>query len=212
LLWWLKAVGTTVFISVFFYAYFFVLNQPMGSAWVMPLTVVDGWVALWPPAFYFYVSLWFYTALAPALQPSFTRLLIFGVFIGGLCATALLIFYFFPTVVLFPALVVPPGTALAQLSQIDGSGNACPSLHVACSVFTACSLHRLLAETACPRAIRWSNWLWCGLIVYSTMAIKQHAFWDVLAGGVLGALFSVWHEHAVRHQQDRRPAPSVARA
>jgi membrane-associated phospholipid phosphatase len=155
----------------------------------MPLTAIDSWIAFWPPAFYVYASLWFYTALIPALQPSFKHLLAYGFGIGSVCITGLTIFLFFPSAVPFTAADGFTDPALSVLNKLDLAGNACPSLHVAAAVFTAMALHRVLGDVKAPKWLQHCNWVWCALIIYSTMAIKQHVFIDVVAGLTLGVAF-----------------------
>ena len=188
-LWFLKAGGTAAFMAIFFYSYFAVLRSPLGPVTVMPTTRVDEWMVFWPPAFYLYASLWVYTALVPALQPTLLRLVAYGCGIGALCLSGLLIFSFFPTTVpyVFSDWFIDP--SLTLLRRLDAPGNAWPSLHVATAIFTAMCLHRLLRGLGGPRWVKAANWAWCVLIIYSTMAIKQHVLWDVLAGIVLGLLF-----------------------
>jgi membrane-associated phospholipid phosphatase len=76
----------------------------------------------------------------------------------------------------------------AFLKNVDASGNACPSLHVAFAVFTLGWLHRLLHEMGAGLTIKTVNWLWCAAIVYSTIATRQHVVLDVVAGAALGAI------------------------
>ena len=49
-LWPLKAVGTMGFMALFFWGYFGVLRNPLFPATVMPLTVIDEWIAFTPLA------------------------------------------------------------------------------------------------------------------------------------------------------------------
>lgn len=188
-LWLFKAVGTTAFMAVFFYGYFATLTSPIFPVATMPTTVVDNWIGFWPPAFYLYASLWLYTALIPALQPNLLRLVGYGCGIGLLCLTGLVVFLFFPTKVPFESIDWLSDPSLSLLRQIDLYGNACPSLHVATAIFTGLCLQRLLRSLGCPRWLLVTNWVWCALIVYSTMAIKQHVMWDVLAGILLALVF-----------------------
>jgi membrane-associated phospholipid phosphatase len=188
-LWFYKATGTALFTAIFFYSYFAVLKSPIYPVTIMATTSVDDWIAFWPPAFYIYASLWVYTALVPALQPNLLRLLGYGCGIGLLCLTGLVVFVFFPTAVPFSSTDWLTAPSLYLLRQIDLSGNACPSLHVATAIFTGLCLHRMLSSLACPRWLLVVNWVWCVLIVYSTMAIKQHVMWDVLAGILLALVF-----------------------
>ena len=101
--------------------------------------------------------------------------------------------YAFPTTVPQPQLPLDmallPGFALLQ--GVDAAGNACPSLHVATALFSAFWIDRLLRHIGTPGLLRALNALWLLLIVYSTLAIKQHVALDV-AGGTLLALLFVW--------------------
>ncbi len=190
-LWFVKAAGTALFMSLFFYSYFSLLRNPVFPVTTMPTTWVDDAVTFWPPAFYLYASLWVYTSLVPALQPSLIRLMAYGCGIGSVCLTGLVVFLFFPTAVAFNSADWFNDPALALLRQLDLAGNACPSLHVATAVFTGLCMQRILRELRCPVWLQAGNWLWCILIVYSTMAIKQHVMWDVVAGTLLGSVFGL---------------------
>lgn len=188
-LWFFKAAGTALFMVIFFYSYFEVLHSPIGVVTLMPLTWVDDWIAFWPPAFYLYASLWVYTALVPALQPSLVRFVAYGCGIGALCLSGLVIFSFFPTAVPYEFSTWFTDPSLSLLRSLDLAGNACPSLHVATAVFTALAMQPLLRELQAPSWLRQASWFWCALIIYSTMAIKQHVLLDVLAGLLLGLFF-----------------------
>jgi membrane-associated phospholipid phosphatase len=71
------------------------------------------------------------------------------------------------------------------LRGVDAAGNACPSLHVATAAFSTLWLERMLRELAVPRWLRAANACWFALIVWSTLAVKQHVWWDVAAGLLL---------------------------
>ncbi len=202
-LWFFKATGTALFAGIFFYSYFALLQSPVYPVTLMPTTWVDDHIALWPPAFYFYVSLWLYTALVPALQKSLLWLIGYGCAMGALCLTGLLFFLFFPTAVPFSPDSWPADAGLSILRKVDMSGNACPSLHVATAAFTAVCMHKLLRDMHCPPWLQVSNWVWCALIVYSTMGIKQHVMWDVAAGLVLALVFAFLYPLLERRLVDK---------
>ncbi len=189
-LWLLKGLGITAFMTLFFMAYFEVLHYPGAAPKAMPLTALDAAVPFQPQALIFYVSLWIYTCIAPSTRASLRELTLFGLWIGAMCASALLIFVLWPTTV--PAL--PPQAAhypaFALLQGLDVAGNACPSLHVASAVFAACWNARLLRELALGACWQVANAAWLLLIVWSTLAIKQHVLLDVLAGALLGGVFA----------------------
>lgn len=184
-LWWLKAGGTTLFMTAFFTAYLELLHRPWYPVTQMPLTWLDRQVDFQPWALVAYASLWIYVSLPPALAASRARLFSYGWHIGSLCVTGLLIFVWWPTAVP-PATVdwgLYPGYAL--LKGIDKGGNACPSLHVATALYSCLWLESELHGLRSGPGLRLVNWVWCGLIVFSTLATKQHVSLDVLAGVVL---------------------------
>ncbi len=47
-LFWLKAVGSTLVIAVFFVAYFYVMNYPLCDVYGMPLLAPDLWTPVVP--------------------------------------------------------------------------------------------------------------------------------------------------------------------
>ena len=185
--WWLaKMLGTTLGISAFFVAYFWVLRHPLRPVTIMPLTAVDRWIGFWPAALPLYFSLWLYVSVAPALLIDRRELMTYGLAAVGLSASGLGLFLFWPTAVPRAAVDWSQHPAFAFLKSVDASGNACPSLHVAFTVFTAVWFERLLRRLGVGRLARALNWLWCLGILYSTIATRQHVVLDVLAGAVLG--------------------------
>jgi len=186
----LKAIGITGFMWVFFTAYFHLLRNPARPVFEMPLLALDHWVPFEPSALVAYVSLWVYVGLPAGLMQTLRQSIAYGLWAGVLCAAGLLCFYLWPTAV--PPMAVPvdvkqhPGFALLQ--GVDAAGNACPSLHVATAVFTAVWVGRQLRQI---RAATWAhaiNGVWALLIVWSTLATKQHVALDVAAGTLLALL------------------------
>jgi len=185
-----KTLGISGFTWLFFIAYFHLLRHPVHPVTLMPLTALDAWIPFQPPTLVAYLSLWLYVGIAPALQLHFRQLVVYGLWIGGLCVTGLALFYFWPTAVpsRMPTVVDFPGFAL--LKGVDAAGNACPSMHVAVSIFSAVWLHRLLRDMRAPLALKLLNAAWFGAIAWSTLAVKQHVVLDVLAGAALGLAFA----------------------
>ena len=188
---WLKVPGTLAFMCLFFVGYFHLLRYPAQPAVEMPLTAIDRWVGFQPWALWPYVSLWVYVVLPPALMPNARELIRYGWWIGGLCVAGLACFYWWPTAVpLQPGDVAAPAT-FDLLRGVDAAGNACPSLHVATAAFSALWLERMLRELAAPRWLRAASACWFALIVWSTLAVKQHVWWDVAAGLLLALAVAV---------------------
>eukprot|EP01036_Dinobryon_divergens_P001945 gene1945-2559_t len=157
----------------------------------MPLTPLDHLIPFQPYALGAYLSLWFYVGIAPGLQLTFRELVVYGLWIGGLCITGLGLFYFWPTQIPPLSIDVTGFPGFAMLQGVDAAGNACPSMHVAVAIFTAIRIEHVLRETRTPALWRLLNWAWFAAIAYSTLAVKQHVVLDVAAGALLGVAFAL---------------------
>lgn len=185
---YLKGFGTTIFISVFFGAYFYLLKHPAYPITVMPITLLDRLIGFQPAALPLYLSLWIYVSLPPAFLSTRRELYGFGLGMAATCLAGLAIFHFWPT-------AVPPVDIdwaqypdVSFLKNIDAAGNAFPSLHVATAVISGVWLHHLLRRFAAPPWLRLVNASWGIGIVYSTLATRQHVAVDVFGGLALGGL------------------------
>jgi len=185
---YLKGVGTTVFISVFFVAYFYVLNNPASTPTVMPAIWLDRVIGFQPLALPAYLSLWLYVGLLPAFFSARADLYRYGLAMMLMCVAGLAIFYFWPTAAPAPDIDWSRYPDISFLKNIDAAGNACPSLHVATAFFSAVWFHHLMRGFGGPAWVLAINWSWCGAIVWSTIAIRQHVAVDAFAGLALGAV------------------------
>jgi len=183
---WLKGLGTTAFISLFFVAYFYVLRNPAYPPTVMPEIWLDRWIGFHPRALPVYLSLWFYVSLLPAFFADRAELYRYGTTMAVMCIAGLSIFYFWPTAAPAPDIDWARYPDIDFLKDIDASGNACPSLHVATAFLSGVWFHHLLRRFGAPAWGLAFNWAWCALIVYSTVAIRQHVAVDAIAGLALG--------------------------
>lgn len=196
-----KFLSTSVFMSVFFWAYLFLLKNPAYPVTIMQLTVVDEWIGFAPVALIPYLSLWIYCSLPVTLMPTRARLLIFGFWIGSMCLLALSIFYWLPNTMPPTDIDWAKYPSVAFLKKVDAGGNACPSLHVAAAVYSSFWLYWLMREVRLGWRAQSIQMLWGVAIVYSTMATKQHVSLDVLAGTALGiafALISRWFDRKLK--------------
>ncbi|BAN36560.1 phosphoesterase PA-phosphatase-like protein [Sulfuricella denitrificans skB26] len=184
----LKSIGTTLFISLFFGAYFYLLKTPAYPTTVMPFTLLDRVIGFQPLALPMYLSLWVYVSLPPALLATRRELYGYGLAMAGTCLVGLIVFYFWPTAVPAAHIDWAQYPDVNFLKNMDASGNACPSLHVATAVFSGFWLHHLLRRFYAPLWILIVNSTWCIGIVYSTIATRQHVAIDVMAGLVLGGV------------------------
>jgi len=197
---WFKTFGTSGFTTLFFVAYIYLLRHPASPVTIMPVTWLDGAIGFQPAALPVYLSLWLYVSLPPVLMQTRREITQYGVRIGALCLAGLALFYLWPNAV--PAAQIDwsryPGVAL--LKGVDAAGNACPSLHVATSVFSAIWFHYRFRHLGYGRAVQLANILWCVAIAYSTLATKQHVAVDVLAGTVL-AFIMAWLTRLQAHAE-----------
>lgn len=192
-LWFAKMIATTLGITGFLVAYFWVLHNPVFAVTVMPLTALDRAIGYRPQALPIYLSLWFYVSLAPALLKNGREMKTYFLSTFVLSLIGLSLFILWPTSVPKFEIDWAQHASMAFLKDRDLGANACPSMHVAFSVFTAMALESLLREMKTGRLVRLFNWLWCLGILYSTLATLQHVALDVLAGTILGASVGILH-------------------
>ncbi len=193
-LWPYKLAGTTIGMTLFFVAYFYVLRHPVFEVTVMPLTRLDHAVAfspLWLPP---YFSLWVYVTLPPSLFMNGRELALYGAGAFVLSAAGLAVFFFWPTTL--PAMDIDWSRypSVMFLKSVDASGNACPSLHVGFAVFTAFWIDCLILRLRLPATLRAVNAGWALAIAVSTLGTKQHVAWDVVWGAVLGMAVAWLHQ------------------
>lgn len=183
--WKLKTVGSLVFIALFFTGYLLLLKYPLFPAHTMPVFAVDRWIPFRPSALWLYLSLWLYVEIPVGLLERRAELLSYGKALAAIALVGFAIFLFWPTTIAGTDTSWLQHPAYRALKEIDASGNACPSLHVAFAVFSAISIERSLRPVRAPIYYHALNVLWCLGIVYSTIATRQHVVTDVLAGALL---------------------------
>jgi membrane-associated phospholipid phosphatase len=182
---------TTLLTGLFFVGYLFVQRHPAFAPLIMPRTGLDLMIPFQPLAIVAYVSIWIYVGVGPCLQRTRAEFAAYGVWICALCLTGLGIFYFWPTQVPATALEATRFPGFEALRRVDQASNACPSMHVAVAIFTAMRIGDVLRSIRAPLRVRALNVAWFAVIVYSTLAIKQHVVLDVVAGALLGAIFAL---------------------
>ena len=185
---WLKCVGTPLFMTGFFVAYFTVLRHPPSPPLTIPTTAPDRWIAFQPLALIPYVSLWVYVTLPASLIVVRRELLSHTIGAFALSVIGLAIFVIWPTTAPTPDIDWTLHPTMQFLKNVDASGNACPSLHAAFAVFACLWLARQLNECGAGRLSHGLNYFWAATIVYSTVATRQHVAIDAITGALLGWL------------------------
>ncbi|MDD2828032.1 MAG: phosphatase PAP2 family protein [Sulfuricurvum sp.] len=185
--WWcLKAVGSMSFITLFFVLYFYLLTHHYFYVTVIPATVMDEWISFNGSWLYFYLSLWVYVSLPPALTKSKKELLQYGVYAAILSLIGIFFYIFFPTTIQQNSADWGGSADMIWLKSMDMGGNAFPSMHVASAFFSFIWLNYQLKQMRGGKILYALSFLWCCAIIYSTLAVKQHLFIDVIGGLILG--------------------------
>lgn len=195
---WLKAFSIPIFMALFFVAYFYLADNPHFPVIMMPETWLDRLIGFQPWALVLYASLWPYVTLPPALIGNRRELLIYGAAALFLSLVGMFFFFFWPTATPQPDINWTRYPSYAFLKTVDQARNACPSLHVAFSVFSCFWLNRILVEIKARNWVHMFNILWATGIIYSTLATKQHVVLDALAGAATGGLVAVIHAYSLR--------------
>ena len=188
---WLKTAGVSVFTVFFFLGYFWVQRHPLQAVATMPLTLFDRLIPFTPAMVVVYFSLWLYLSLCAGLSDDLRVLALYGVFAGALGLVGLGIFLIWPTAVPHFDVDWAAYPSLSFLKTVDQTGNACPSLHVAYSVYSALWADHVFRRYQVGWGWRVGNLAWCLGILYSTVAIRQHVVIDVVTGAALGALVAL---------------------
>ncbi len=184
----LKCIGITVFISLFFIAYFYILKHPVYPAIIIPLTFLDRLISFQPLALPIYLSLWIYVVIPPILIIKCEELCAFTISIALMSMVGLVIFYVWPTATPVSEINWALHPSISFLKNVDAAGNACPSLHVATAVFSGVWTDYIFRRIKAPAWIRLINLAWGVSIIYSTIATRQHVVLDVIGGLVLSGL------------------------
>jgi membrane-associated phospholipid phosphatase len=197
--------------ALFFLGYLYILKHAYFPVTTMPLTAVDRLIPYQGSGWVLYVSLWAYVQLPLSLIDNRRDLFLYGWSATGISMIGFAFFILWPT-------AVPPiaddvaGSLFSGIRSIDTTGNSCPSLHVAFSVFTALWLGRFLRKNMPSATLQLLNLLWCLGIVYSTLATKQHVALDAGAGAVLGFAGAVGQARLEKHKSLSGDLPATPAA
>jgi len=164
--------------------YLFLQRHQFFRTTMMPPSFLDRIIpfsdlAVWP-----YLSIDLLMPVGPFLMKNRQQILRYaaGIVIIGLVADA--IFLFWPTACPRPE-ATGTNALYRILVMIDNPYHACPSLHAAFAVYSACCGGLVLRELRAPGYWRLGLWLWALLILYATLATKQHVLADIAAGSLL---------------------------
>lgn len=182
-----EKIGVLLGLSIGICAPYFYLQRnsmlPAREGWNSPL---DLWIAFDPRWIWAYASLALLVPLSPLLTSTRDGLARYARGLSWLCLTCFAAFLLFP--VAGPRPAAPPADGLYGLIvAIDRPLNSMPSLHAGLAAYSLLHAWRVLRD-ALPRPARALcvalGVTWGGLILFSTLATKQHWVVD-LPGAIL---------------------------
>jgi len=166
--------------------YYYLQHNHFFPATVMRPTVLDSAIPFAPEAVWLYLSIYLFMPIAPLLSADRRQLVKYGIGMATLALVASIVFVFWPTWCERPRMA-KPNFGYQLLTAADNPYHAFPSLHAAFTVFSLLCALRLASELRF--SVYWKALLmfWAGLILWGTLATKQHVLFD-LAGGSLLAI------------------------
>lgn len=141
-----------------------------------------------------YLSIYLLMPIGPVILHTRGQLYRYAAGILLISVLADVVFLFHPT--FFPR---PDSIASGRLYQllitIDNPFHGFPSLHAAFALYSGLCAAKMLRVFDRSFYLIAIIWIWVTLILYSTLATKQHTFFDIAAGSTLGmaAYFTVFY-------------------
>ena len=153
----------------------------------IPVTFIDrlvpfdaGWVLA-------YMSMYVMLVIPPALARTTEQLRRYLIGMAIMFVVAGVCFFLYPVAYARPTLPAGAPWLYRLVVSMDQPINCIPSLHAGMTVYAMLLLGRILDDVPAVtrRAMLAVGWVWTALILYGTLATKQHYFWDLPAGAVL---------------------------
>jgi membrane-associated phospholipid phosphatase len=185
--WRLKVTLALILTPAFCVPYFLLMYFPLRAFQPVPELAMDRLIRFDPRWVWIYQSLYLPINGLPWLATQREQLRRYALGFLALCAISFLIYAIYPTIGPRPQMSNPSGM-YRLLLLYDQPGNAFPSLHAGLLIYTLLFVRRIFGQRR--RSIfPWIGWciliLWSLLILYATLATKQHYAIDLLAGAVL---------------------------
>ncbi len=152
----------------------------------MRLSFFDRIIPFSDTAVWLYFSVYLLMPVGPFLMNSRRQILRYATGVMLISMFANVVFIFWPTSC--PRSGIQGTNAIYQtLVAMDNPFHAFPSLHAAFAIYSALCGGLVLRQLGLGRSWRVSLWLWSLLILYATLATKQHVVADIISGSALGS-------------------------
>lgn len=186
-IWKLKLAATFAVSVIFWSGYLYLSRHAFFPLHELPVTVFDSWAGYRPyPWSWIYESVFLLTGVIPWLIITRDQLRRYLAGFALLSLASFAIFVFFPVASPRPASAAA-APFLLFITHVDGPLNAFPSLHAGCLIYNLLLARRLFGNAIHP-LLTSVLWLWAFLILYATLATKQHYAFDLVPGVILGWL------------------------
>ncbi len=183
---WPAKLRLTAIVTVLFWGcYLFLSRHALFPIHPLPMMWLDKWAGFQPhPWAWVYESIFLLTSVIPWLMVSREELRRYVTGFALLSGVCFVVFALFPVASPRPA-NLEANAFLIFITRVDGPLNAFPSLHAGCLVYTLALASRLFGRGR-SSIVAALLLVWAGLILFSTLATKQHYALDLLAGGLIG--------------------------
>ena len=186
--WETKLLLSGILTAAFYVGYFGLQRWPLFTARLIASSALDRAIPFEPRWVPVYLSLMILIPIAPWLMDSRDQVRDYCLALLSIMLVGFGIFFLWPTHCLRPSLSPDTGFLLESLREVDRDLNAFPSLHAAFALYSALCCNRVFKAMGDRGWMRTILWLWTGLILYATLATKQHMAVDLLSGGGLGLI------------------------
>src|SRR5688572_20649186 len=207
--WRLKAVLTATLGVLFTSAYLLIGHFPIAPVRHLPLTWIDRAIAFHPYEWvWIYQSLYIPINVIPWLAERREELWRYVRGFALLSLVSFAIFIAWPIRMPRPHVEDPRGMYWLLL-QYDAPHNSLPSLHAGLLIYTLAFGRRIIGHET-PRGLKLICVVWAALILYATLATKEHYLADIVTGAALAVAVDgwVWRRRLTEDpQQERADVP-----
>jgi len=177
--------------------YIFLQRHQFFPATNMTPSFLDRMIPFSDQAVWLYLSVYLLMPVGPFLMVHRQQIFRYAMGIVIISLLADIIFFLWPTSCPRPD-ITGANAVYRALVLFDNPFHAFPSLHAAFAVYSACCGGLVLRELGVRWYGRTGLWLWVLVILFATLATKQHVIADIAAGSALGfgayrCAFSSWN-------------------
>jgi len=207
--WRIKALLAATIAFLFCVPYFLLGHYPVMPVHELPLSAIDRVIGFRPTGWvWVYQSVYVPVNVIPWLARRREELERYAKGFAIVSLVSFAVFFLFPIPAPKPT-GVDVGGMYWLLQLYDADYNSLPSLHAGLLVYTLCFGRRLF-EHGRPAGLDVACATWAALILYATLATKEHYAVDIASGVALALTVDavVWRRRPVATAADPTPLPA----